>query len=437
MHDTNNMTNFAKYKHNKAPSQDLKIRVSTSCSRKDASLAYQAAMAEDNEEFPDINNSVVEDSLPFQGLDKSNAHNVSLEGFSGSRMTYYNNLNNAKESNAYRLPGLRDKNDESTIYFKEHSSTSLDERRPYGEQMRQPTPESHNEMRHKLSSRNSSMFRIKKFANVSNLNKHRKSDSVSDLRKAQKSMPRLDNSLSIFNAGANIKNGVIDLNKTYDIIQQYNQRMQGQSADRNINKLMRKNNQYQNNSMAYPNFVMPSNKNLTVDEKQKWNEIMAFLKQNPGMLLDLMPDGVQFDFPREEKNDFARKGQSMIPDLDVVPPPSDHLEKRSSKGDSVISHTKNQSFGDSKFSSDSYQKRGLFPINKNLNKLGKNDVLLQKPHNTPSDSNKMWVAQFSKKTGKPATANRAAADYQTPSFLTSNIINTVNKTVYKVFFISN
>ena len=40
-------------------------------------------------EFPEINNSVVEDSLPFQGLD-NHTHHISLEGFSGARATYYN-----------------------------------------------------------------------------------------------------------------------------------------------------------------------------------------------------------------------------------------------------------------------------------------------------------------------------------------------------------
>lgn len=40
-------------------------------------------------EFPAINNNVVDESLPFQGLDNHTYH-ISQEGFSGARATYYN-----------------------------------------------------------------------------------------------------------------------------------------------------------------------------------------------------------------------------------------------------------------------------------------------------------------------------------------------------------
>jgi hypothetical protein len=40
-------------------------------------------------EFPNIKNSVVDESLPFQGFD-NHTHQISLEGFSGARATYYN-----------------------------------------------------------------------------------------------------------------------------------------------------------------------------------------------------------------------------------------------------------------------------------------------------------------------------------------------------------
>ena len=107
--------------------------------------------------------------------------------------------------------------------------------------------------RAKLSSRNNSMFRIKKFGNAGNLMKHKKNDSISSesnlrqLRKVQKSMPRLDNSFGIFNSNAGNKNGVIDLNKTFDMIQKYNQQHKNNGTDHR-SKMMMKNNRIQNTS---------------------------------------------------------------------------------------------------------------------------------------------------------------------------------------------
>lgn len=40
-------------------------------------------------EFPAIKNSVVDESLPFHGLE-NHTKLISLEGFSGARATYYN-----------------------------------------------------------------------------------------------------------------------------------------------------------------------------------------------------------------------------------------------------------------------------------------------------------------------------------------------------------
>ena len=99
------------------------------------------------------------------------------------------------------------------------------------------------------------MFRIKKFSNAGNLIKQKKNDSISSesnliqLRKIQKSMPRLNNSFGIFNANAGSKNGVIDLNKTFDMIQKYNKQKQNSGNDTR-QKLMMKNNLIQNSSKS-------------------------------------------------------------------------------------------------------------------------------------------------------------------------------------------
>jgi len=158
---------------------------------------------------------------------------------------------------------------------------------------------------------------------------------------------------------------------------------------------------------------------------------MTFLKQNPGVLLDLMPDNVDFDF-RNDNQDFEHIGHSMIPDLGVVPPQSGQINKKIKDDNSMYSHYRKHSLGDSKFSADSYKNRGLLPIKQSLSKLANGDKLMEKPHNTPSSSNKLYLSNYSKPSIKPNTATKAVNDYQTPSFLTSNIVNTVNKTVYKV-----
>ena len=87
---------------------------------------------------------------------------------------------------------------------------------------------------------------------------------------------------------------------------------------------------------------MPSGKNLTDEEKFKWREILAFMKQNPEIMLDLMPDNVNINF-RENNKTQHRKGYSMIPELGVVPPQSQlGSNKMGIEDDSMISYRKNQ-----------------------------------------------------------------------------------------------
>ena len=173
---------------------------------------------------------------------------------------------------------------------------------------------------------------------------------------------------------------------------------------------------------------MPSGKNLTDEEKFKWREILAFMKQNPEIMLDLMPDNVNINF-RENNKTQHRKGYSMIPELGVVPPQSQlGSNKMGIEDDSMISYRKNQSFGESKFSSDSYHKPSIYNI---TNKLKKNEDMIVKPHNTPHNSNR-FLSNNLNNPYKPNTANKTINEHQTPSFLASNIVNTVNKTVYKV-----
>ena len=55
-----------------------------------------------------------------------------------------------------------------------------------------------------------------------------------------------------------------------------------------------------------------------------------------------------------------------------------------------------------------------------------------KPNNTPNDIKKMLSSNLDSQKFKPNTAvNRTLNDYSSPNYLTHNIINTVNKTVYK------
>ena len=179
-------------------------------------------------------------------------------------------------------------------------------------------------------------------------------------------------------------------------------------------------------------YQIPSGKNLTDEEKFKWREILAFMKQNPEILLDLMPDNVNINFRDNDKTQH-RKGHSMIPELGVVPPQS-HLgsNKIGAEDDSMISYRKKQSFGESKFSSDSYQKTSIFDIS---NKLKKNEDMIVKPHNNPHSSNRFLPSNLNRKPFKPNTANKIVDNNQTPSFLASNILSTVNKTVYKVCYL--
>lgn len=79
-----------------------------------------------------------------------------------------------------------------------------------------------------------------------------------------------------------------------------------------------------------PKLLMPNGGNLTDEEKFKWTEIMKFFKQNPNMLLEMMPDpmmqndtdGKTFKTLHTNSKALSRKGKSMIPDLGVVPPQS-------------------------------------------------------------------------------------------------------------------
>jgi len=143
---------------------------------------------------------------------------------------------------------------------------------------------------------------------------------------------------------------------------------------------------------------MPPNVNLSDEEKWKWNEIMKYFKKNPEMLLELMPEDVDVSFTHKKKSQ-PRKGMSMIPDLDVVPPQSGHMRKKSY---SNVRHP--------------------------LKNYPDQTVLSQQ-------QKKVTPVKVPSHYFKPNTAiNRTSEDYvsQTPSFLTSNIVNTVNKTVYKV-----
>ena len=99
------------------------------------------------------------------------------------------------------------------------------------------------------------MFRIKKFSNAGNRIKQKKNAPISSesnfkqLRKVQKSMPRLDNSFGIFNANTGSKNGLVDINKTFDMIQKYNKQKQNSGNDKH-QELMMKNNRALNSSKS-------------------------------------------------------------------------------------------------------------------------------------------------------------------------------------------
>ena len=129
------------------------------------------------------------------------------------------------------------------------------------------------------------------------------------------SLPKLISSPGIFNSGTAIKDGIIDINKTYDMIQKIK-----------LNQPNPNTNPFGSN----PKLPIPNNGNLTEEEKFKWNEIMKFFKQNPNMLLEMMPDSMyqqdadikSYKTLNMHYKALSRKGKSMIPDLGVVPPQS-------------------------------------------------------------------------------------------------------------------
>lgn len=174
---------------------------------------------------------------------------------------------------------------------------------------------------------------------------------------------------------------------------------------------------------------MPPNAHLTEEEKYKWNEIMKYFKKNPEMLIELMPDNVNFSFAPTKKS-LSRKGQSMIPDLGVVPPQSGHLDLKKYELDAT--HKRKKSYGDLRNGSASYYKHHLQPMNPTVGKVAHKDAFNYQSNNTPSEaSNNLPIK--SQNNYKPGTAAiRLGGEYQAPNFVPSNLVNTVNKTVYKV-----
>jgi hypothetical protein len=132
------------------------------------------------------------------------------------------------------------------------------------------------------------------------------SDSSSrPLGLAMHSMPKLLNSKGIFNTGNSCKEGVIDIHSTYALIQKFqSQSSEYEGGTPGSSKIAQKNSRSQprgianhlnsivmNNSFPYS---MPPNANLTDEEKWKWNEIMKFFKKHPEILINLMPDDMNF-----------------------------------------------------------------------------------------------------------------------------------------------
>jgi hypothetical protein len=117
----------------------------------------------------------------------------------------------------------------------------------------------------------------------------------------------------------------------------------------------------------------------------------------------------------------------MIPDLGIVPPQSGHLGLK--KFEKEINHNRKRSQGDLKANLHKLQKQQqLYQINPGQSKYSANDPMLRQ-NNTPSQT------QFQKFTGnyfKPNTAVNRTDEFQSPSFIPANIVQTVNKTSYKV-----
>lgn len=164
---------------------------------------------------------------------------------------------------------------------------------------------------------------------------------------------------------------------------------------------------------------MPPKANLSDDEKRKWGEILKYFKSHPEMLLEMMPENVHFKF--QNKNSLHRKGQSLIPDLGVVPPQSGHLGPKQFEKE----HLRNKSYGELRKAHNQMYNQQLNPI---VAKYSAKDNINLRPNNTPNGN----PTKHQNPYFKPNTANQPTGEYQTPSFLTNNILNTVNKTVYKV-----
>ena len=157
---------------------------------------------------------------------------------------------------------------------------------------------------------------------------------------------------------------------------------------------------------------------------------MKFFKKNPDMLLQLMPDNFNFGLV-PNKQSLSRKGQSLIPDLGVVPPQSGHIGLKRFENDMM--HTRKKSFGELRKGQNPLYKFQLNQPNPTVAKYTSNETLGLRQNNTPSDANKNKMSKLPHHYFKPNTAaNRTLNEYQTPNFMANNIVKTVNKTVYKV-----
>jgi hypothetical protein len=166
--------------------------------------------------------------------------------------------------------------------------------------------------------------------------------------------------------------------------------------------------------VSYP---LPPSKNLRADEMIKWNEIMKFFKKHPEMLLELMPDGMNMQINSQNKQKVSSKrGQTMIPELGVVPP------QQSGPFGFNSNHNRKKSHGDLNNTNNSFKRETLNPT---VAKFSNPSTFPQRVSDTPSET---YNITSNKNKFKPNTPN----EYQTAKFLENN---TVNKSDYKVNFI--
>lgn len=301
--------------------QSSKENIQVDRSKSKLSNIRSETIGEDS--LPEIANSVVEDSLPFKGLE-NHYKAISKEGFSGANDTNYMQKTNENFYSSFKtnnrgdgsppkkrpgiengLPSLngQELNPTDQYYqsaaYEDSDDLDRDGARAWnGQKSIDTSSHQKNSMYNvmKASSTNKNTITVNKNSKNSRIAHHRKNNkskvsSHNDEQwfsydaghnakigktakiKSKKvdsldggklhtlifhlEMERLEQNESIFNEGETLRNGLIDVNKTYDHVKQHKKKKQ---------------------------------KPTPQATSGKWGDVMQFLEKNPNVLMNMIPD---------------------------------------------------------------------------------------------------------------------------------------------------